>query len=363
MKPTQWLDDTDVALEDAAQRYLQAQYRFDARMQLPPAQRRFDPRVWNELGQMGWCSVAVDESQGGLGLRPSSIVLLAQSAGQALMNEPFIHCGVVPGILLGACAAGIERDALLADALQGQRCIVATPALAAVQAPEGRLTAHWPWVPDADIAHTLLVPVEGVGVYVVPADHPGLTRTTLPLLDGRGAASVVLRDAQAVLLPQIQPDDLTHALALSEQLACLAIAADSVGVMRGAVALTLEYLKTRKQFGAFLGQHQVLQHRAVDMHIQLKECESVVRQAMRSMVTQSPDRALQVHAAKAVACDSARTVTQEAVQLHGGIGITEEYAVSHYLRRARVNEQLQGSTEHHFQAFVAAMSATTSSTT
>lgn len=357
MKPTQWLDETDAALADAAQRYLQDQYQLDARMRMDGAQRRFDARVWSDLGHMGWCAVSAEEALGGLGLRPSSIMLLSQAAGRALLTEPFISSGVVPARLLSACAPGMDRDRLLAEAIAGQQCLVATPLLRASAITSGDLHAEWPWVPDADIAQALLVPVEGLGMYAVPTASPGLIVQTLPLLDGRGAASVALRDCGAVLLPESSPGAMAKAHAQALLLATLAVAADSVGVMQGAMALTLDYLKTRTQFGTTLGSHQVLQHRAVDMYIRLAESESVVRQAMRQLANEAPDSAAQVHAAKAVACDSARLVTQEAVQLHGGIGITEEYAVSHYLRRARVNEQLYGSTEHHFKAFTTASNA------
>ena len=100
MKPTQWLDETDAALADAAQRYLQDKYPLDARMRLGDAQRRFDARVWSDLGHMGWCAVSADEALGGLGFRPTSIMLLSQAAGRALLSEPFISSGVVPARLL-----------------------------------------------------------------------------------------------------------------------------------------------------------------------------------------------------------------------------------------------------------------------
>lgn len=354
MKPSQWLDDTDAALADAAQRYLQDQYRFEARMQLAAPKRRFDNKVWSDLGDMGWRAVAAEEALGGLGFRPSSIVLLAQTAGQALLAEPFINSGVVPARLLSACEASTARDGLLAHALQGSHCIVVTPMISQDAAAQGHLNVHLAWVPDADIAHTIIVPVKGAGLYVVPADSHGLLLQPLPLLDGRGAASITLQSCKAELLAEPAPGALAAAYDQTMLLASLAVAADSVGIMQGALDLTLEYLKTRKQFGVTLGQHQVLQHRAVDMYIRLAESESVVRQAMRSMMSHSTACAAEVHAAKAVACDNARCVTQEAVQLHGGIGITEEYAISHYLRRARVNEQLYGSTEHHRKAFASA---------
>ncbi|MCM2346933.1 MAG: acyl-CoA dehydrogenase family protein [Acidovorax soli] len=357
MKPTQWLDETDAALADAAQRYLQDKYPLDARMRLGDAPRRFDARVWSDLGHMGWCAVSADEALGGLGFRPTSIMLLSQAAGRALLSEPFISSGVVPARLLSACVPSADRDQLFADALAAQHCLVATPPLTASAITQGCLNAKWQWIPDADIAWNLLVPVEGQGLYVVPAGSPGLAVQTLRLLDGRGAASVALQHCGAVLLRESNPGAIAEAYAQALLLATLAVAADSVGVMQGAMTLTLEYLKTRRQFGTTLGSHQVLQHRAVDMHIRLAESESVVRQAMRQLASGALDSAAQVHAAKAVACDSARLLTQEAVQLHGGIGITEEYAISHYLRRARVNEQWYGSTEHHLQAFTKASTA------
>lgn len=261
--------------------------------------------------------------------------------------------------LLGACVQSDERDRLLAAAMHGGSLVAANVMypLTAVAASQTTITAEIPWMLDGDIADTLLLPVEGGGLGVVPRDAAGVSVRPLPLVDGRGAASVTLNGALVRWLMEADSGAMARALADARLLAALATAADSVGVMRRTLALTLEYLKTRRQFGVPLGGHQVLQHRAVDMYIRLEESDCLVRQAIRHQMRTGSLDAAQVHAAKSVACESARLVTQEAIQLHGGIGVTEEYAASHYLRRARVNEQLYGSGEQHFQAFAAATDA------
>ncbi|CAN5654175.1 acyl-CoA dehydrogenase [soil metagenome] len=351
MKQKIWLDETDAALDDAARRYTAERYRFESRQRLPADERRFSPAVWKDLGDMGWLAVSTPEDLGGLGLRVASICLLAEAAGRALINEPFIGSGVLAPYLIARHASAQQRDASLPGLLAGRERVACLLDENVVRVNDGRLHGTQAVLADADIADHLLV-VAGDALWWLAADAPGVTRKTFPLLDGRGAATVAFDGAAATRLG----DDASAArgIQVALQLAALAIASDAHGAMSAAFELTLDYLKTRRQFGTPLGTYQALQHRAVDMYVALGESRAVLDQAIESLQNGSPEAARDVHAAKSLVCESARRVTQEAVQLHGGIGITEEYAASHYLRRARVDEQLWGSAERHFIAFAAA---------
>jgi alkylation response protein AidB-like acyl-CoA dehydrogenase len=128
--------------------------------------------------------------------------------------------------------------------------------------------------------------------------------------------------------------------------------------MQAALRMTLEYIKIRQQFGKPIGVNQVLQHRAVDMYLRLSESRALLNQASISVANKLETAALDVHAAKAFISTQSRLLLQEALQLHGGIGMTEEYAVSHYLRRVLVNEQLFGGPEYHLQSFTTSLSKT-----
>ncbi|RCW69430.1 acyl-CoA dehydrogenase family protein [Pseudorhodoferax soli] len=347
-----WFDDTDAALDEAAQRYLDDRYAFAERQRLAPAARRFDAGVWAGLAQMGWCSVANEAEQGGLGVRVGSICLLAERAGRALLNEPWLSSGVLAPWLVGQHGGTAQQHTWLPGLLNGQRraACVLEPQTMAVQG--GRLTGRQDLVPDADLADQLFVVAEG-GLWQVETAQDGVRRRPLPLLDGRGAASVFLVEAQATRLDGAQPFATGPVL----QMASLATACDAWGALRATFELTLDYLKTRRQFGVPLGSYQALQHRMVDFYIGVEESRAVLDQAIAALAAGDASATRDVHAAKALVCENARLGAQEAVQLHGGIGITEEYAASHYLRRVRVDEQLYGAGEQHFLAF-AATSAT-----
>lgn len=362
MKNKLWLDEVDAALDEAASRYSRDRYRFEVRQPLSPNQRRFSEGVWKELGEMGWLNVSTPEEEGGLGVRLTSICLLAEVAGRALINEPLTSSGFLAPFIVAHNGSPAQRSELLPKLFGCElrvACVFGTMS-DAIRLEGGALYGKQAVVIDADIADQLLVLARAgdtaAAFYLVDANGSGVTRKTCPLLDGRGAATVTLEGCAATRLGDASiVADARPAL----WLAVLATAADSYGAMVAVFDLTLEYLKTRRQFGKPLGTYQALQHRAVDMYIQLSESRAVLDHAIDSVQTDALTAARDVHAAKTFICEAARKVAQEAIQLHGGIGITDEYAASHYLRRVRVNEQLYGSAEQHFVAFAALTSLKT----
>lgn len=352
MKRETWFDETDQALADAAQRYARERHGFELKQRLAPAQRRFRAEAWLEMAQLGWLDVASSEEEGGLGLRIGSIALLAQAAGRALVNEPLLSTGFLAPDIVTRHGSAAQRTRLLprfgAGTLRAA-CLFADPA-APIVARQGRLQGRREVVLDADIADGLLVqamePDGTVRWHWIDAPAAGVSRTAYPLLDGRGAATVELIDCAG---EPLDAGDSSHPALL----AALALSADAFGAMESALELTLEYIKTRQQFGAAIGTHQVIQHRAVDMFIRLGESRAVLAEATQALQARPDAAARDVHAAKAFIGQQARLLAQEAVQLHGGIGITDEYAVSHCLRRAIVDDQLAGGYEHHLRQFAA----------
>ena len=357
MKRDQYFDDTDAALADAAHRYTRERHAFDKRQKLPAGERRFSASAWKEMASMGWLGVATGEDEGGLGLRVSSIALLAQAAGQALVNEPLLSTGFIAPDIVMRHASAEQRSRWLARMNEGALRVACVFAHAAspVQARAGQLHGRQEVVLDGDIADALLVQASEDSQggkhrwYWVDAAAPGLKRSAYPLLDGRGAATLEFEGCTAEAL---DAGDSAHPALL----AALALSADAVGAMEAAMALTLDYIKTRQQFGAAIGTHQVIQHRAVDMFIRLNECRAVLAQATQSLQAQPDAAARDVHGAKAFIGEQSTLMLQEAVQLHGGIGITDEYALSHYLRRVIADDQLSGGHEQHLRQFAAAPS-------
>lgn len=354
MKRDEYLDETDAALADAAQRYTRERHAFDKQQKLPAGERRFSGPAWKEMASMGWLGVAIGEEEGGLDLRVSSISLLARAAGRALVNEPLFSTGfIAPDIVMRHAAAG-QRARWLPRVNEGAlrvACVFARQGMP-VRAEAGGLHGRREVVLDGDIADALLVQAGEAGDrrwYWVEADARGVRRSTYPLLDGRGGATLEFDGCPAEAL---DAGDSPHPALLM----ALALCADAVGAMEAAMALTLDYIKTRQQFGAAIGTHQVIQHRAVDMSIRLGECRAVLAQATESLQARPGDAARDVHGAKAFVGEQSTLMLQEAVQLHGGIGITEEYALSHYLRRVITDDKLSGGHEHHLRQFAAAPS-------
>ena len=354
-------DDVDVALNDAALRYFRERYSFEGRRRMPAVARRFSSSTWRELAEMGWLGLAVPEDQAGFGLRVSSLTLLAETGGRMLLNEPFISTGVVAAYLIArlgtptqsADTESIVRGGILyAVALGGEAGLPSEAR--ALRASNNRIDGKLVVVQDADIAQKLLVratDLDGVHAYVIDSDAVGISKTNYRLTDGRGAATLEFVDVPAERLGCA--DTAEEALAIQEAccLGALASAADSLGAMHVAFEATLEYLKTRVQFGRPIGTNQALQFRAVDMFLSLAEARAVISAAVDAHEVDPASFARSVHAAKAIIGPAARRLAQEAVQLHGGIGMTEEHVVSHCLRRVIVNESRFGTPADHFEAY------------
>lgn len=345
MKRDAFADEIDAALGEAALRYRRDRFAFDERQRIGADARRFDAGVWTQMAEMGWLSVASDEADGGLGRRIGSIALLARHAGAAGINEPLLSAWVAAEVLRVHGAAA-QRAHWLAPLMAGG-LRVACAFDTALTPHDGRLNGRCEVVPDADIADLLLLQAQGRW-HAVAADAAGLRRSRYPLLDGRGAATLELQDCAA--------EPLQHAPPAADGdtplwLCGLAAAADALGAMNTAFELTLDYVKTRRQFGRALADNQVVVHRCVDMYLRLKEAQAVLDQACEALASGDAARVSEVCAAKAFIPPQGRLLAQEAVQLHGGIGITEEYAVSHCLRRVLVDEQLFGGTGAYLQRF------------
>jgi alkylation response protein AidB-like acyl-CoA dehydrogenase len=317
---------------------------------------------------MGWLGVATPETHGGIGLRVSSIAVLAEAAGAMFLNEPLADTAFSGAYLVGELGSAAQQALFcpricdgtlrLAVALEPPEQLPASSH--AVTADDGGLlTGAFALVLGADIADAFLVRAIDssgkTGVYLMDSKSEGAEISPYPLIDGRGAAAVKFQGAASQLLGG-QASDTGAALETALAIGALAAAADSLGVITLAFEVTLEYLKTRVQFGRPIGSNQVLQHRAVDMHIRTAEARSAVAAAVNSASLSTQLFQHHVHAAKAITDLSARRVVHEAIQMHGGIGIADEHIVGQCLRRIMVNEHLFGQRCDHLKLFVRGLS-------
>ncbi|WP_409020636.1 acyl-CoA dehydrogenase family protein [Brevundimonas vesicularis] len=316
-------------------------------------------RLAQEIGVLG---IAQDEAVGGLGGDLPDLALVAEIFGEHLVNEPLIPCIALAGDLLhdggeGATAllsAMVAAEALVAPALFERNSRYHAGAIQTVAEPvaEGwRLSGRKAVVRAAPWASHLVVSArsgEGLSLFAVPADAPGISQIAYPTYDGQRAAEVLLDDVIVGMESLIGPAH--QALPRIERAldqASLIQASEAIGLMRHMVAATREHLTTRQQFGQPLSRFQVLQHRMADMTMALARAEAVTGAALKQVTAGGQDQARRVSGVKLAVDASAALVAEGAVQLHGAIGMTEELSVSHAFKRLTLIQTEFGDTAFH----------------
>ena len=362
------LDSEQQLLQDSVHRFVERAYGFDARAALLAAGQGGSAANWSTFAESGWLAAALPEAHGGLGGSATDTALIAQQLGRGLVIEPYLGCAVLAPQTMAATGTGTQQARVLPSVADGSKWLalayselpargdpavvhtVATPSSGGYVL-NGRKTLVL-GAQDADwfIASAKIAPGdEGISLFLVDSRATGLSVQALRLHDGSLAADVLLQDvrvAQDDLLgaPGAGLPALRHGLAHG----IAALCAELVGGMERAIELTAEYLKTRHQFGVAIGSFQALQHRMVDMAAELELARSMLYALLAALQNEEP--ALQQHRAsqaKAFVGRAARYVCGQAIQLHGGIGMTEEYAVGHYFKRAVVAEILFGTADFH----------------
>jgi alkylation response protein AidB-like acyl-CoA dehydrogenase len=325
---------------------------------------------WQEFAELGLLGLLVPESHGGIGRTMVDAGIVMEQLGRALVAEPFIPSAIVATTciqhaeqesakahLLPALASGTISAALVSASLP---CAPADDAAAAFEAePQAdggwRVKGRHAVAAGADNADVLVVDARGFGVPLgrallwIERNAPGVNIAPYRNHDGTRGAAVTLDEclvpAQQVLALDARATTLVDR---AQGNGIAAVCAEAVGAMSAALELTLEYLRTRQQFGATLASFQTLKHRAVDMLMALERARSMAHVACIAADQEwSQRRHAQLSAAKVQIAQSARFVGQQAVQLHGGIGMTDEYAAGHYLRRLMAIEQAFGDMDHH----------------
>ena len=359
-------DDEQDALRDAVRGLLtKAHGDFEQRRQTTKADPGFSEKAWAQMAEMGLLGLPFAEEDGGVGAGPVEIAIVCQELGRVVAPEPYLAAVVLAGGLVQACGSPEQRGELLGSLAAGERLLALAhdepgsrwaPTATAVTAEDDggswTLTGTKEPVVQGARAETLVVsaalPDGGTGLFVV--DGEAAERTAYATYDGGRAARVVL-DATAAV-PLGEPGrDLTSSIATVLDLGRIMAANQAVGAMEVATTQTTEYLKSRKQFGVPLSTFQALTFRAADMYVSLELATSVVQWA--TMVVESGDPvAVRDAAARAglQVSRAGRHVGQEAIQLHGGIGMTAEYAVGTYTSVLTMLEHLLGDGQHHLGA-------------
>ena len=319
----------------------------------------FSPALWKEMAELGWVGIPLPEAYGGAGLGQAELAVVLEALGRTLAPEPFLATVLLAGqaLLRGGSEAQRQHwlprvcagEAFLALACEeragaGDAACVATRAEA--EGSGFRLDGEKAHVLDGTAAHAFVVVArtagaprdrDGVSLFLVPRDVPGLEVERLRRVDSRGAASVRLRGVRVGADARLGAPGGGRAL-LEPVLdaATAGLSAEMLGSAEEALARTLHYLKHRVQFGVPIGSFQALKHRAAKMFIEVELCRSAVMAAVRALDAGADDAAALVSLAKACASETALLVANEAVQMHGGIGMTDEHEIGFFLKRARV---------------------------
>ncbi len=350
-------------------------YAFEARRKNMEMDGGFSRAVWAQFAELGWLALAIPEANGGLGGSTGDAAVLLESLGRGLVVEPY-HSTVVLGAGAVAAAGSIaQKNEILPEVAAGKRLL----ALAHVE-PRARFTLNHvetsaikdgggyilngekAIVHNAETADTLIVSArvsgattdhDGVTLFLVDPAAKGVTLRSYPTIDGLRASEVTLEAVQvggeAIL------GTLGGAMPVIEAVvdrACVLLCAEAAGAMDAAVILTVEYMKTREQFGRPIGTFQVLQHRAVEM-LGAKDFSRALTYRAASVVDVAGprERSRAVSAAKVEMGRSGKKIGQEGVQLHGGMGMTDDMAIGHYFKRLTMIDMLFGNTDHHLRRF------------
>ncbi|MEM9147497.1 MAG: acyl-CoA dehydrogenase [Pseudomonadota bacterium] len=361
------LSDERRMLAETAERYLAAEYPMARRHKAAAEPAGFDRAAWEEMAELGLVAALLPPEAGGLGGRGEDLLVVFERLGRAAVVEPFLAqlLGATAIRETGAAAdwepiAEGRRRLAFAHSEPGGRFETAHVTTRAVAEGEAwHLTGAKTVALNADAADAIVVSArldgaaqdpDGLGLFLVEGTAPGLTRRGYGTVEGGQAADLTLTQAPAQ--PLGRPGQALPVIETVLARGALAVSAEALGLMEVCKDTTLEYLKTRSQFGRPIGAFQALQHRMVDMLLEIEQARSAVMLAAGLADSPGPDAARALHAAKHLVGRVGRQVAEEAIQLHGGIAMTWEYDLPHFAKRLVMIDHLFGDTDHHLERFL-----------
>jgi alkylation response protein AidB-like acyl-CoA dehydrogenase len=376
------LSDEQRMLQESARRFMEKSYAFTRREEIA-RQGGFSPEVWREFANMGWLAAAIPDDFGGVGFSHVEVAILAEELGRGLLLEPYLHGCLFPAFVIRHCADEAHKAELLPAIGSGEKLLTV-----AHSEPESRGDAAWVCtraerradgsfvlngrksvVVCATQSDWLLVVArstgesadpQGISVFLLHRNAPGVSLEAVRLLDGTPAAELVLTDVVVAADALLGVEGAAYAgLQRAVDEAIVHQCAETVGGMEDVLTLCADYLKTRKQFGVLIGSFQALQHRMADMAIETMQARASLHRALAILTTTTPDdeRSAAISGCKAQIMRSAKFVTAQGIQLHGGYGITEEYRVGHHYRRLVLSNAWWGGLEYHLGRYARSIQA------
>lgn len=332
----------------------------------------FDRQVWQAMIDMGWAGITIPEELGGTGFGIKGLGVVMQACGRTLTASPLLASSGMGAAAIMLAGSDEQKQLLLPRVASGDTLLafaceettyhapleVETEASVSDASTGCSVSGSKTFVLDGHVADKLIVTArsfgqpgesEGLSLVLIDANDPGVTIQRTNMLDSRNAANVTFREAQGEFLGEVG-----HAAASINRILDIGrslLAAEMLGGIEECFERTIEYLKVREQFGVPIGSFQALKHRAADMFCEIELCKSVVLEALTALDADAPNAAALISLAKAQVNDTYHTVTTEGVQMHGGIGMTDEHEIGFFLKRSRVCEHTFGNSAFHTDRF------------
>ncbi|MFT5561052.1 MAG: alkylation response protein AidB-like acyl-CoA dehydrogenase [Candidatus Azotimanducaceae bacterium] len=361
--------DEQSMLVDSVQRFIQNDYGFDARQKLISTDEGFSPANWKSFADLGWLALPFSEELGGFGGGPVDTMILMEEFGKGLVVEPYLTTILLAGKclehvggqadLISEIIAGEKLGALAFVESQARFNLSDIKTTAAESGGSYNITGAKGVVLGGPTADFFVVPARtsgeqrdttGISLFLVSKGAAGLSQRDYATVDGHRASELVLDNVAGELL-----GTLDEGFAVLERVtdeAIIAIGAEAVGAMEVMYKTTVEYCKNREQFGQPIGKFQVLQHRMVDMFVEHEQTKSLLYMAAMRLSEEYGTAAKKaVSGLKVQVCKGGKFVGQSAIQLHGGMGMTEEMSVGHYFKRVTVLETLFGNGDYHLKKY------------
>lgn len=370
------LSEEQQMLKDSVDRFVAQDYGFDVRRALAESDLGYSVGHWQTFAELGWLSVPFAAENGGFGGSLRDVATMTEALGRGLVTEPFVPCLVLAGRLVEMLGSADQRQAILPPVIAGETQL----ALAHVERRAGGNPACVGCTVQADgdgflisgekqlvlngpSADLLLVSArsggaerdrQGVELFVVDADTDGIRRRDYPTIDGLRAADITFDNVRVDGASRMgNPDTSIDAIETVTDESIIACCAEAVGIMEVLVRDTVEYARTRKQFGTPIGKFQALQHRMVDMFVAQEQSRALLLQVIGEFQAGGTAARKAASAIKVRVSRSARLIGEQAIQIHGGMGTTDELHIGHYVKRLLALEVLFGDTDYHLDRYAA----------
>ena len=361
-------------IQDQVDQFIQKEYDWETRQSLSNSELGFGDNNWQKFAELGWLGISTSEDNGGFGGSAIESMLIMEAFGKGLVVEPFLETIIMSGGLIDEHGTDQQKSSILEPAIAGQLHL----ALAYAE-PQSRfnlsdvvteaksdgdnfiLNGYKSVVMNGPSANKIIISARtsgsqleenGITLFIVDGDSQGLNKTNYKTVDGRRASDLTIENVS------VSKDDIIgqidagfDILDSSIDRAILAISAEAVGAMEVLYKTTVEYTKTREQFGTSIGKFQVLQHRMVDMFMEYEQCKSLLYMATMKHEEGSADAKKAISGLKYQVGKAGRFIGQQAVQLHGGMGVTDELNVGHYFKRLTTVGTIFGNSDYHLKKY------------